>query len=269
MFPTLSVKSNVAELARNLQLERQDIPKRTATALTRTALEIRKGLKSEMERVFDRPTRHALNAFFVQPATASAAGGSGFVSAAGSGGNRVQAQYLKAVVWLKAQSVLSDYHYLEPQIYGGARRLKPFEERLRRAGLLPEGMAVVPGERAQLDRYGNVSRGQLVRILSQLRTFTEGGYDAHPTRSKRSRRNRRRAGEYFVGRPGNGAGPLGVWQRVGKGARPVLIFVRQPHYSARLKFFDVAERIAAREFPIQFARAAAEAAARRQSRLAA
>lgn len=262
MIPSLSVKSNVAELVRDLQIEREDIAKRTATALTWTAQQVRNGLRPEMQRVFDRPTPFTLNSFFVQPASASP-NAAMYTSPRGA---TMTPLYLRAIVWLKGMSALSDDHYLEPQIFGGSRKLKPFEARMRRSGLLPEGMAVVPGERAKLDRFGNISRGQLVQILSQLRTFTEGGFDAHPTKSKRSKRNRRRAGDFFVGRPGNGRGPLGVWQRVGQGARPVLIFVRMPRYSERLRFFEVAESIAAREFPIQFARAAAQAAARRAQR---
>jgi hypothetical protein len=251
MIPTLSVKSNIAQLARDLRIEREDLPKRVATALTRTAIEVRKGLRDEMQRVFDRPTPYTLNSFFVKPATAAD---------------------LTAIVWLKERNVLGGPHYLEPQIFGGARTLKPFEQRLQRIGALPAGMFVVPGEGAKLDRYGNMNRGQLVQILSQLRAFTEAGYDAHPTKSRRSQRNVAKAGRFFVGRPGGGRLPLGVWQRIGKGAhnlKPVLIFVRGPRYSARFKFYEVSERIAKREFPLQFERAAREAAMRRALPLAA
>lgn len=255
ILPSFSVKSNVAQLAQSLRIEREDLPKRVATALTWTALEVRKSLREEMQRVFDRPTPFTLNAFFVKPATMAD---------------------LTAVVWLKNRTV-EDWmnvkpHYLEPQVFGGARPLKPFEARLQRAGILPAGMFAVPGEGARLDQYGNMSRGQIVQILSQLRTFTESGFDAHPTGSARSRRNVAKAGQFFVGRPGGGKLPLGVWQRAGRGARqlkPVLIFVRAPRYSERLKFYELAERTAQREFPIQFERAAREAAARRTLRLAA
>ena len=242
MLPVLRVKSNVRDLALRLGVEARDIPKRTATALTRTALEVRKDLRAEMLRVFDRPTPFTLNSLFVKPATM---------------------QDLSAVVWLKERSLFGGQHYLEPQIFGGARPIKPFEERLRRIGALPDGMFAVPGEGARLDRYGNMSRGQLVQILSQLRAFTEAGFDAHPTASRRSKRNIRKAGTFFVGRPGGGKLPLGIWQRIAGQLKPVLIFVRGPRYQGRFKFYEVAERVARREFPLQFERAAAEAAARR------
>lgn len=248
MIPTLSVKSNVAQLARDLQIEREDIPKRTATALTRTALEVRKGLQAQMRSVFDRPTKFTLNAFYMKGATA---------------------RELTAVVWLKDRTALGGPHYLEPQIFGGRRPLKPFEKRLQRAGILPVGMYAVPGEGARLDAYGNMSRGQIVQILSQLRTFTEAGFDAHPTGSRRSKRSVKRAGQIFAGRPGGGRAPLGVWQKSGKGLKPLLIFVRAPTYRPRLDFYGVSERIARQQFPLQFERAAREAAARRLLRRAA
>lgn len=242
MIPTLSVKSNVAQLAHSLQIEREDLPKRVASALTWTALEVRKGLRDEMQRVFDRPTRFTLNSLFVKGA---------------------KANDLTAVVWLKERSALGGPHYLEPQIFGGPRPLKAFEKRLQRAGLLPPGMYAVPGEGARMDSYGNMSRGQIVQILSQLRTFTEAGFDAHPTTSRRSRRNVAKAGRFFVGRPGGGKLPLGVWQRLPSKVVPVLIFVRAPRYMQRFKFYEVAERIGRQQFPLQLERAAREAAARR------
>lgn len=248
MVPRLSVKSNVAQLARNLGVEREALPRRIATALTRTAQEVRKGLQAEMPRVFDRPTKFTLNAFFMRGANA---------------------RDLTAVVWLKGTDVFGSPHYLEPQIFGGGRPLKPFEKRLQRARILPVGMYAVPGEGARLDSYGNMSRGQLVQILSQLRTFTESGFDAHPTQSRRSRRNVKRAGQIFAGRPGGGRAPLGVWQKTGKGLKPLLIFVRAPTYRPRLDFYGISERIGRMQFPMQFERAAREAAARRALRLAA
>lgn len=265
MLPVLRVKSNVRDLALRLGVEATDIPKRVATALTRTALEVRKDLRTEMLRVFDRPTPFTLNSLFVRPATATPGGGSGFVSRAGSSGAWLQAQYLTATVWLKGRGAFDDSSHLEPQIFGGARPPKPFEERLRRIGVLPDGMFAVPGEGARLDRYGNMSRGQLVQILSQLRAIGLAGQgsDAQPTSSRRSRRNVKKAGTFFVGRPGGGRLPLGVWQRIAGQLKPVLIFVRGPRYQARFKFYEVAERTARREFPLQFERAAAEAAARR------
>ena len=244
MLPTLSVKSNVAGLAARIGVEAKDIPKRTATALTWTAKEVRDGLRAEMKRVFERPNPYTLSSLYLKPATA---------------------RDLTALVWFKDKHILSKQHYLEPQIFGGARVLKPFEERLRRIGLLTPGWYAVPGRAARFDAYGNMSRGQLVQILSQLRAIGLAGQgsDAQPTNSPRSRRNLKRAGQYFVGRPGNGRLPPGVYLRRKDTVLPVLIFVKGVLYQKRFDFYGVAERISQREFPLQFAKAAAQAAARK------
>lgn len=244
MIPTLSVKSNVARLARDLRIEREDLPKRVASALTWTAIAVRDKLKDEMRRVFDRPTPFTLRSFYVKSA---------------------RANDLTARVWLKEPSLLRPEHYLEPQIFGGARPLKPFERRLRAIGVLTPGWYAVPGQAARLDRFGNMNRGQLVQILSQLKAIgLEGqGYDAQPTSSARSLRNLKRAGQVFVGRPGNRRLPPGVYKRTPGGVQPLLIFVKGVRYQERLDFFGVSERIARREFPLQLAKAAAQAAARK------
>ena len=41
-----------------------------ATALTRTAVEVKDALRAELPRVFDRPTPYTLNSLFVKPARA-------------------------------------------------------------------------------------------------------------------------------------------------------------------------------------------------------
>lgn len=41
-----------------------------ATALTRTAQDVREAVRQELPRVFDRPTPYTLNSLFVRPATA-------------------------------------------------------------------------------------------------------------------------------------------------------------------------------------------------------
>ncbi|MDF5999583.1 hypothetical protein P4050_14390 [Pseudomonas aeruginosa] len=45
---------------------------------------------------------------------------------------------------------------------------KASERNLRARGILPAGMFVVPAEGARLDQYGNMSRGQMIQILSGL-----------------------------------------------------------------------------------------------------
>lgn len=213
----------------------------TVVALTRTAKAVKDAEVAEMARVFDRPTRYTLNALYVRPATMARPEASvGFKDFAGKG----------TPAW----------KYLGPQIEGGARRRKRFETSLARAGLLPQGMFAVPGDAADLDAYGNMARGQIVKILSDLKAFGEVGYVAN-RRGRGNSRRRRRAERYFVGGFGR-ARPLppGIYKRVGDGpAVPVVAYVRAPRYRRRFDFFRIAERTVNATFQREFDRALASA----------
>ena len=139
-------------------------------------------------------------------------------------------------------------NYLRWQVNGGERRLKRYEKALRAAGALPDGYVTVAGQGAKLDAYGNVSRGQIVAILSYFRAFLETGYKANATAATKARMakgSRSQLGyRYWVGRPG-GRGQLGLYQSVRvAGSRellPVLIYVRSTNYQRRLDLSTTAE----------------------------
>lgn len=228
---TLSLKSNINDALRNFRDKRINIPLATAKALTFTAQDVQAAEKTEMVKVFDRPTPFTLNSLYLQGATPGR---------------------LTARVWFK--DLRFKAHYLVPQVEGGDRPLKRFEKFLQAKGLLPVGMYAVPGERADLDAYGNMSRGQLVKILSALQALPETGYLAN--RSQRSaKRRRKHLTDYYVGRP-NPSSPLGVWERIGKtGLRPVLIFVKAPRYKKRFNFYGVAVDVSNARFPVHLDRA--------------
>jgi hypothetical protein len=231
---TISAKDNIAELTKDLGLWRDQIPFAASLALNNTARSAKSDLVGEMQKVFDRPTPYTLNSIFIKPSSKTD---------------------LKVVIWLKDDTFKGTpaSRYLAPQIFGGERSLKRFERALSFRGLLPQGMIVVPGKGAQLDQYGNISRGQIVQILSSLRAFGGQGYAAN--RTARSIKRAGRRAEYFVGRPGRGL-PLGVWQRMsfamGSAVRPVLMFVKPKPYMPRFEFFPIAERAFKREFDGQF-----------------
>lgn len=253
---SISVKHDLAGLTRWLNdLQRKHVPFATALALTRTADKVITAEYAEMRRVFDRPTPFTLNSLRKIPATKTKLVAYVFPKDLG--------QYRKHYEELD--------HYLYPQIMGGPRSLLGFEKYLRRAGKLPFGMFVVPGERAELDKYGNFKRSQWVKILSAVGAAEHSaGYDANRTvRSVRTRgiATKKRKGkliEYFVGRPKPGK-PLGVWQRVGPlgrtALRPILIFTRAPHYRRRFLYQEVGNRVTAAEFPGEFRRSLSEALA--------
>ena len=69
----------------------------------------------------------------------------------------------------------------------GPRVDKASERNLRARGILPAGMFVVPAEGARLDQYGNMSRGQMIQILSGLGALEyRAGFKGNATQSARS-----------------------------------------------------------------------------------
>lgn len=203
-------------------------------ALSRTAVDARNAVRAEMPSIFDRPTPYTLNSLQAIPATR---------------------QNPTAAVEFRMFSVKGTpaTEYLLPQVDGGPRRLKRHERALRAAGYLPNGWFVVPGEEAEMDAYGNMRRGQMVKILSHLRAFTAAGSNLNRSRTTKNRGVRRKEG-YFPAKPGNREGlPPGIYQRDGADARPVLIFVaRPPAYQPRFPFHALVQATVRRRFGAHF-----------------
>lgn len=240
----INVSNNFAKVAAKLRTDSEkQVKHAAAVALTRTAQAVQSDIKDEMRKVFDRPTAWTMNSLYVRPATK---------------------HKLEARVWLKDDAFKGTpaSRYLSPQIYGGERKLKRFEKSLQNAGLLPPGMYAVPGQAAQLDAHGNMSKAQIVQIMAYLRAFGQQGYKANMTDAGRARMQAKRGVGYFVGRPG-GKGPLGVWARFqfasGSAVKPVAIFVKAPKYKGRLRFFDVANRAIDARLEEEFHRALRQA----------
>jgi hypothetical protein len=242
---TIDVRADFPDVKRLLGEQQRQMPFAVALALTRTAQDVRKAEQVEMRSVFDRPTPFTLNALFVKPATKAT---------------------LTAEVWVKDSE--RPNHYLLPQIGGGDRPLKRFEQLLVQRGLMRAGERAVPGGGATRDSYGNVSRGQIVKILSQLQAFNLAGSTANASGAKRSKGKRAREA-YFVS---TGAGthpfgrrswrngrmqqtlPRGVWVRrphgvLGSTVAPVLLFVSKATYRKRFRFDEVALSTIARVLP--------------------
>jgi hypothetical protein len=243
----INVTHNSRQVSAAIASAASQVPFALARALTKTAQDVRAGERKEMEAVFDRPTRYTLNALYMRPATK---------------------QRLQAEVWLK-DSGRND-SFLLPQIEGGARLLKRFEQRLVMTGYMQPSERAVPAAGARLDQYGNMSRGQINQILSQLKTAVILGDYSNATDSRRSRA--KRASEaYFVSRgPGSWRGsgswknglksqhlPRGVWVRrsfgaLGTAIKPVLLFVPKALYRKRFRFFEVAQEVTARQLDGHF-----------------
>lgn len=160
-----------------------------AVALNKTGKLIKEAEVAEMKAVFDNPTSYTLNSLKLTPATKD---------------------NLQATVWFKQPDRMGQ-HYLVPQVDGGQRKLKGFE---RGVGL----GELTPALGAKLNRYGNVSPGQIRQILSVLgKAETSAGYMANIT--DRSRRRNTKERDYVViDSRQRGNLPLGVYQRFQTGA---------------------------------------------------
>ncbi|HPL78193.1 MAG TPA: hypothetical protein PKY40_04240 [Burkholderiaceae bacterium] len=215
-------------------------------ALNRTAEWVATDVRREMPKVFDRPVPYTLRSLRVYYANSSK---------------------LKATVWFRQRSADLDKLWAAAQIGGGQRGFKPLELRLQRIGVLPKGWYVVPGDDAPKDAFGNMSAGEISRILNVLGAFTEAGYN----KANDKTRARLRKGsvkknvhgfEYFVVKPGAGkASHLlpGVYRRVytgfGTSLKPMMIFVRGARYKKRLDFAGITKRTVAQRFPGEFKKA--------------
>lgn len=242
----IDVSSAIQQLGAFSDAGKKQVTFATRVALTRTAQLASGALKHEMRDSFRNPTPYTMSSLFVRPATRS---------------------NLTAEVKLKdfAAKATPAATYLAPQITGGRREMKRFERAMQSVGALPPGYRIVPGAGAQLDSYGNMSRGQIVQILAYFRAFPEAGYKANMTaqgRAKLALSTKKRQGfRYFVGRPGRA--PLGVYQSLRGGGpgslKPVMVFVRWANYRKRLDFQYTVELTVKNEFNGQFTRAYAEA----------
>lgn len=212
-----------------------------ATGLTRVGQQAKQGLKDEMGRSLDRPTPYALNSLYLTPATA---------------------ERQVARVWFKDDTATSNAgtpatRFMVPQVYGGPRRLKRYEHALQIAGALPSGWFTVAGQGAKLDGFGNVSKGQIVQILSQLRITLVAGSNRNLSTDGRKQANalKRAGGRFFVVPPGARIQP-GIYQRefIGRTITPVLIFVRSVAYQPRFDFPRVSTEIITRALPVELTR---------------
>lgn len=229
---TVSVRGDISRaISRLNDVQQKHVPFATALALTKTGQAVKAALEVEIGEVFDRPTAFTKNALFLSPATKTR---------------------LRARVWIKDRQV----KYLAPQVYGGARNTKGFEKLLQRTGMMPAGWYAIPAKGVKLDGHGNVPGGTITKILSQLQSSRDPTANENmKAKGKRNRSSPR--GRYFAIQPGRSHLLPGIWERMGSawGSAVRLVFLytpKKPGYQARLKFYEIGEKVARAEFPIQF-----------------
>ena len=248
----IEVKTDSSALMSRISYLVPELRVQTAKALNWTIYNVRDAQRRAMAQVFDRPTPFTLNQT-----------------------NRVM---LATPDLLQAQTKIRDdqstgvapSNYLGPQIYGGRRKVKANEKALQDNGLMPTGWIAIPGPGARLDAYGNMSRGQIVQILSALRAAEQvSGFSANIT--GRSAKRNTKARDYFVSTPtqtnprgGNGRLPYGVYQRLPGGRIVTVMRFRNAHqYKPRFDYGGIAQTVAETDFPRLMRKAFAPAAAKR------
>lgn len=242
----VDVRSDIDRLTKRLSdIQRRHIPFAAAAALTDSAKAAQADVRTQMQRVFDAPTKFTLNSLFIKPATK---------------------QKLEAEVFFKDQSEAGKGvpagKYLQAELEGGPRRHKRFERALIAAGVMPTGYYAVPSTALSLDANGNVPRSLQVKLLSDLRAFPDVGTRSNRlTRAEVDERNKTRgkgrkakfrASRYFVRKPNTltGTAPPGIYHKTAEGgAQPVFIFVRTPTYGRALKFPEIVTASVRDTFP--------------------
>ena len=226
-------------LAQVTSLRTRDLPFVAATAINMTMKQVKQDMRDEMARVFDRATPFTLNSLQTYPFATK--------------------DELTAVLRFRDFSGKGTPagKYLAPEIYGGERNLKSFEQALRTAGILPPALYAVPAgdngnghEGAPLDQYGNIRGAYLNTLLSYLRA----NRDSTQNRSGKGRAGRK-AQFFAISTKGKGL-PLGIYERKGGAFHMVIAFVHAPSYKIRLKFGEVAQASAAKHFPASIDKAA-------------
>lgn len=251
-----TIRHPLAEIRADLRSVVKHIRFGQAVALTRTAQDGRDAEVAEIDRAIDRPTPYTRNAVYVTRATPA----------------RPEASFGLKDDFVQRAPGTPPVNFLGPNIEGGQRRLKGMESILQAAGLMPKGYRAVPGPEARLDAYGNVSRGQVIQVLSQLRLTATAGYTRNlPLRqynaggakltkeqkainAARQRAFVRAGGRLFVVKKGESKITPGIYSRevLGKKAqgplrrpRAVFLFVARASYRRRLDWEQVAERTVA------------------------
>lgn len=185
----LSVKSDIKKTVRKLnRIQRKQVPFAVAKALTVTTRRVQRAEVKQLKKDLDRPTPFTQRAFKVIRAE--------------------KRDFLRG----KAKAILRikpiQDAYLKTQIFGGFK--------------LPKRRAHVIGREARANRYGNLPRGTVKRLLARPDVFSG-----------------------TVGRT------RGIWQRTGRGKRDLKLLVQyvdRTSYRPRFRFFETANRTARRFF---------------------
>lgn len=182
----ISFADDIAEFERSLtDVQRNQVPFALALALTNTARhDVKPAIEQRIETAFDRPTPFTKRGVAYRPAKKNAPVATVFIKDVQAG-------------------------YLEIEEFGGVR--------------LPAKRAIPIPARGQVNKYGNLPRGRVQRLLAQPNTFS-----------------------------GRVKGRAGIWKRTKKGVKLLVSWEDRATYRPRFAFFETARQAAVTHFPRQF-----------------
>lgn len=197
-----------------------------AVSLTKTGKQVEKKLQEAMRSGFKSASPYSLRGTFSTSATKTKLSTTiGIKDRKPSGGS--------------APAVLLKEHF-----GGGVRGPKPMEKALQSLGALPTGWRAVPGSAMRLDSYGNPSRRVVAEMLGSLSSKMQ---------IARGRGKKMHLVGYFAVTPGANVGLApGVYLRMGRELKCMLVFVRQATYRKLFDLPRLAQDVVDREFQTIF-----------------
>lgn len=210
----------VRALERKMTGISRQIPFATALALTRTAQIVRDAIRSDIGRVFDRPTQWTLNSLRVEAARKT---------------NLVAKVSIKDIAGRGTPAL----EWLKPEVEGGQRKSKPSERRLKADSALPTNRQTAIGANAKTNKHGNLTRKRVADAMEGAKKTLSGD-------TKKQK--------YFLMK--RGKTPIAIAQRTSKRSMHiVLAFVSVPNYSKKLDFYGVGQRAANAALPKEIQKA--------------
>jgi hypothetical protein len=206
---------------------KKQLPFAVARALTQVAYAVVEAEKKEMQSAFDRPTRYVQNSLRV-----------------------VSAKKADLTAWVqtKDQGKGTDPdRILVPEIAGGARGITRYERAMQATGHMPKGYRAIAARGERRDSFGNVSRTRWRTILNALRANRSA-----------SKGEGKRSGIFTLVRPYGKLLP-GVYERTESSVTPLVIYIADAVYKARLDFYGVATRTVDSRFEELFDKSLAQA----------
>ncbi len=203
----LNIRSDLDKVRRHLEKVQADVQKASARALNNSAFRMAREIGDEVAGAIESPT-----AFTRKSMVVARKASDGDLSA------EVRMKDIQA-------------RYLGPLLSGGARVLKPVEQKFM-------GRSFVPGPGLPLNANGNVPKATLLALLAAVRSGGKGRY---------------KGAVVFLA-------PSGIYAREGRQRVPLLLFTRAaPSYRKRIDFEWIARSVGERVLAEEFERAISSA----------